>query len=419
MPRPLSSSASPAVAFVLLAFLAPAALIIALGVDAGPQFADQAEYHLPTIQQFARQWPSPDFSSPRAAMTPGYHLLMAGLFRATDGSVRALQAATAIFTAGLLATLAGAVARRIPTADAILLCLPLAWSPYLLTSGVYVVPHNLSWWAVLGVLLVALRPRTDARLYVGGGLLLLAAVATRQIHLWLAAPLLMAAWLGDGRTASGRPRRLLLMFVAMLPAVALLGWFVYLWGGLTPRTQEWARPADGANLAAVAMMLAVFGVMGFFFLGYRSRSATKRSAAAASLVAGLLALVPVSTFDKSAGRWTGLWNLAQRAPTIADRSPLVVMLAALGGAVIGELLAGLRCRARWVTAAALLGFFAAHATVNQAWQRYYEPFVLMVLALAAADALTRAAAAGRPWPRRALLAALAIAQAALTALSLR
>src|SRR5262245_51630781 len=90
-----------ATAIVVLAFLLPAGGLILAGVSRGAQFSDQQDYHIPTIWQFAREWPNFDFRSYPAAMTPGYHLVMAAIARA-GGCVMAMQLVTALITAGLL-----------------------------------------------------------------------------------------------------------------------------------------------------------------------------------------------------------------------------------------------------------------------------------------------------------------------------
>src|SRR3954447_25534211 len=142
--NPLSSRKTrlTATTIVVLAFLLPAVGLILAGVNHGPQFSDQQEYHIPTIWQFASEWPNFDFRSYPAAMTPGYHLAMAAIARAggggaadepvhaaarAGGCVTAMQLVTALRTAGLLAARAWTVGRRVAAIDAVLLCLPVAW----------------------------------------------------------------------------------------------------------------------------------------------------------------------------------------------------------------------------------------------------------------------------------------------------
>jgi hypothetical protein len=75
--------------------------------------------------------------------------------------------------------------------------------------------------------------------------------------------------------------------------------------------------------------------------------------------------------------------MVPHAPVIGERSVVIVMLATLGGAVLGWWCAALNRRDRWIFVTAWAAFIAAQTVNTTAWQRYYEPFVLMMLALAA------------------------------------
>jgi len=371
-------------AAVVLAFALPALALILADVRRTASYADQAEYHLPTIRQFADQWPAIDFRSYPAAMTPGYHLLMAAIIRA-GGSTLALQLATLAITAGLLATLAWAVSRRLSAVDTLLLCLPMAWSQYVFTAGVWVVPHNLAWLGVLLVLLVATQSRWSIGSAVGGGLLLAATVFVRQIHLWAAAGLVCAAALAGGAKfdrLKARSRRLLVAVACCLPAVAVLYYFYRLWGSLAPTSQPWAKPAGGVNIAAITMVLATFGFLAPPLIARRPADRRQWRATIVGGIAGLaIALLTATTYDKDAGRWSGLWNLAGTLGVVSQRSLLITGLAAAGGACLGLLLWSVERRQAWIWAALLAGFIASSAAVNLAWQRYYEPMALMTVAL--------------------------------------
>jgi hypothetical protein len=414
-----------ATAIVVLAFAIPAAALIAAGVNRGARLDDQRVYHVPTVWQIAGQWPHLEVNSYPAAMTPGYHLLMAAVARA-GGGIAAMQGLTALLTCGLLATLAWAASRRLAALDAVLLCLPAAWSPYLFTAGIYVVPHNLAWWGVLGVMLLALRREHGPMAIAIFALLFAAIIGVYQLEAWVLAPMLVSVWIGD--TAPGRdlqiassPRRVrhaVGVLLAAIPGFLLLAWFVKQWGGLAPHTQGWVRPVTGVNFAAIVMILATCGALGLGYAGWFWRSPVRRWAIVGATIALAIALVPPTTYDKDAGRWSGLWNVAGALPLIRDRSPVIILLAAIGGFVLGVMLGVLPRRERWIFAAALAGFVAAHSAINQAWQRYYEPMILMTFALAASDLPDRIKPSQVTIARIAL-AGLAVVQAGLTMLSLR
>src|SRR3954468_24491204 len=194
--------------------------VLALPVMLGSSRAefDEVTFHLPAVLKFAREWPHFDFRSYTSATTPGYHLVLAAVARFVSDDVRLLRVVGSMFTVGMLVTAGVVVGRRTRALPAVMLCLPLLFCPYIFRTGIWVIPQNAGWWGVLAVLAIALRPKTDWVLYVGGALALAALVFVRQLHLWAASTLWLAAWLGtepDG--LSSKLRRALLMGVLTLP----------------------------------------------------------------------------------------------------------------------------------------------------------------------------------------------------------
>jgi hypothetical protein len=422
-----------------LAAVVPAALFLALAVPLILRLDnytratwDQDAYHLPTVNKFAAEWPRPDFSDYPSATTPGYHLVLAAVRRLTGADDRALRIVASLFTVGLLATFGWSLGRRVGPWTAVALGLPLVCSAYVFSSGVWMLPDNAGWWGVLGMLLIALRPRVDWRTYAGGAAVLLALVMVRQLHLWTAGVLVVAAWLGRGADAargaggfdaaagadppSRTLRRASLGVLSAVPAVLALAWFFRLWHGATPPSPGGFNA--GINPAAPPMVLAVLGIVGTFYAGFLApRTAALRgnwpALVAGCFVAGVIAAVPHTSYSMSAGRWSGLWNLAQKVPVYAERSPLIIGLAAWGGVVLAAWVLALPHRARWLFLTACLAFTAAHTATHEAYQRYYEPFAVMLFALSAVRVRSDWAAEGgatqSPTPRWAVVGPLLLA----------
>lgn len=397
-------------------------------IDSGRAAADHLNYHEPVIHTFARQWPAPDLSNYHSATTPLYHLLLAGAEVAFGPSRRGLMLLGSVFTAGLLGLLAWSLPAR--TGMRLVLMLPLLGSMYVLFPGIWLLPDNAGWLGVLGVLLLALRCRSMATLLLAGGCVLVLLVLTRQIHIWAAGVIWAAAWLGmDDSPAPDlvqpvrpvqsvrallsdmptRLRRLAPALLATLPAFAVLAYFIHLWGGVVvPRYQQGHHGGyHGWNPATAAFFLSIVGSLvpfyaGFVWDGLRRLMRTPMVLAGVILLAVVLTVVPETTYDASVGRKSGLWNLVKVAPVIADHTSLVLLiLAPLGAVGLASLLAQVRARAGWIYLGAMVAFVAAQTASPQLWQRYHEPFVLMVLALMCAEVVgpDRASAHGlvRTW----------------------
>lgn len=394
---------------------------------------DQLNFHEPTARIFAHDWPNFDLGSYLSATTPLYHLIIAAVCRFVSDQRWVLQGAGMVFSVALAGLLAWACARR-ARAGLALACVAAAFaSHYTFFPAVWLLPDNLGWLLVLGVLLLALRERVDHWTYAGGGLLLVLLVLTRQVHLWAAGPLVMAAWLGGPGGPCGPARRLgraSMMLLACVPALAAVGAFAQLWHGLTPPLfQHEYRAGAGVfsrlNPAAPAYVLAQVGLYGAFFLPVLfaplARVWRDRRAAllAAVVIALLLAVGPATTRDQGVGRWQGLWDWSGKLPVIAGHtSVLIAGLAMLGGVVLVGCCERVGRRNAMLLLVALGGFMAAQAAVFQLWQRYHVPLILMLLALTACQEESggEGGAVRSFWRHAAWLgpAALALAMGAMT-----
>jgi hypothetical protein len=440
-PAPRPRAAALAALVVCGLFLAFAVPLIYFSPPGGRAEGDESIYHLPTVLGFARDWPHFDFRNYTSATTPGYHLVLAAVARFVSADLSLLRAVGSVFTVGLLATCAAGLARRGGASTSILICLPLVCSSYVFKAGVWILPENAAWWGLLGVLLLALRPRIDALTYVAGATLLALLVFVRQMHLWSASVLWLAAWLGTptedegprlAAPLAGRFSRAAMMALATIPAFLIVLYFFHLWGGMVPehyrlhgQTRTGSVFMDGGNPAAPAMVFTLAALFGAFFLPFAWRrvrvafgtgGASLWIIAAGALIGAVVAVVPVTTYSEEAGRWSGLWRLVRQLPDFHGRSVLLLVLAPAGGAMLALWLLGLGRRDRWLFLAMWGVFTLAQSFSSMAWQRYYEPFLLMTFALAA----VRVDPHRRP-PRVASvsLIVLALLQAGVTVMTLR
>ena len=398
------------VAIVLLIFLTVVAIIALRGVTTYRIAADQDLFHLPVVRQFAEQWPRPDLRNYASATAPGYHLLMAAVAKYVSPDLTVLRFAGGGFGVLFIGVLAWAVSIR-----SVWLALPAAMSVYVLSSTVWLLPENAAW--AFGTLALVLAVRGEgAWLALGLQLTLAALIAVRQVHVWTfgaVAAGYYALW-DAGRMSA--VRAVTRTVIACGLAAALLVMFYQLWHGLTPpafqpgssTTLPLATRTGGLALGAPAMLLAVFGVFGPWLLPWLWPEATRRKVLRLffiGAVAGLLlGLVPSSTYDTN--NRSGLWNVVRVLPTFAGRSPLFVGLAMAGGGVVAVAIAALRGRSRLVLTTALAGFALVQMANPSLWQRYYEPFALLWLALAASE--IRGPSICRAWRVAGLVAVVAL-----------
>lgn len=387
------------------ALVVPAALIVALGPSFGSWGHDQDQSHLPTIRTFAEQWPAPDLRDYSSTTGPAWHLLLSLLLRA--GAPETVLRATAIAAGAALVVMAWTVLRRsVAPSVAAAAALPIACSSFVLGGSAWIttdVP------AALCMMLALAALTAPAGASPASGLWAAIAAGVRQPLGWISVPILWVAW---------RERSWRLAATALLP-IAVVGALVLLWGGLTPPTFR-AQHDRGVNPAAVTLMLSLAGLWGLpFVLAGRDRMPWAPVGGVA-LAALAFALSFPSSHAYGQGRWGGpLWQLVAIAPAPAERSIVLVALAVLGAACVTAL-AVRACRAgQGATCSVLLVSLAmtalANAANSQAWQRYADPVLLLLIPWMAVLGWS----AGAPrWRLVAAAVAVALVQVGVCAISI-
>ncbi len=380
------------------------ALAATISADQTRGQSDQDEYHYLAINRFAKTWPVIDVANYESMTTPGYHWTMAGIQSLTNASLNGLRWVNATFTLVLVGGLAILLRQNLGTTLA--LCLPVCCSVYVVSSGVWLLPDNLAWALVLACIGLSLSiPSHLAAMVACQSVVFLLLVLVRQNQVWVGLPMLVGA--ATFGVAPGR--RVLWTCAAMIPGGLALAYFVYTWHGLTPPMfQDLARQG---NPAVPAFVLTIFGAYGVWFMGYaipmlQSIAWRRRLVliGVGSGVAILIASLFPTSLNETAGRYTGLWIFSRFAPVVADRSLAIIAIAGVGGAVLAVLLAGLSRRDRFVFAAILVAFTLTQSRGFLAWQRYYEPMVLMILPLLCARLITNDARPKWAWVGPVILA---------------
>lgn len=402
--------------------LVPVALLLAITIpnilshnQRGRGYSDQVNYHQRIIERFAQQWPTPDLHDYPGVMTPAYHLLQAFAYRYISTDLTTLQLLGSVFGPATLLVVGIGLARRAPGVLACLLLMPLAACMYIWDSTIWLLPDNMAWVLVAGVLTMCVAGKgftgfCGVRRLVIAGVLMFLLIATRQSNIWLAAVVWAWAFAGQDppeQTMVGalgdlkrRIPRTMWAVAATIPAFALLGWFFAHWGSRfqPPMWDEWY--SRKWNLSALPFVLGLVGLFSVFFGGFLLPTAIDLLRRRALLVVGAAALAALlgaaapSDYDMSMGRYGAIWSIADKFPAVAHRSLLMIALSACGGVAILCWGAALDFRRRWVFLTAVAAFGATQMKNPWLYQRYAEPLLLMLFALCAAviwDRMARAA----------------------------
>lgn len=353
-------------------------------------------YHTPAIERFASQLPTPDYSDYSSATTPGYHTVLAvpTKFGASNPVIRIIASIYTFFIVVILA---------IPLAQkyhwlAFPMMLPLLASNYFIFSGVWLLPDNSGWLGVLIILLLAFNPKPTFKTHALAGITLFVLIYFRQVHIWAAASIWLAAWLGSTDQTpqsptlnsffSNLPKRFsrsIIAFLCTIPAFLLLAYFIKLWGGLV--TPTFKDEHHGPNPATPAFILLQIAILSIFFLPIllpqlsRVFKETKATLYIAAALAVPLAIYPYSSYNHDVGRSSGWWNVIYKLPVLMDRSPIYVVGALVGSIMLVAWGSLLNTRDRWIFAGTLLAFTLAQTANLESWQRYHEPMLLIMLML--------------------------------------
>ena len=379
--------------------------------------SDARVYQLPTILQLSERL---DLSSYPSAQTPLFHIVMAGWGKLVGFELWKLRLLSVAISYGMALALLHLLRRATPLAawPAFALTLLFVLSPYVLGASFTLLTDNLALLFALLALERIERFRTHGSLgaFALACLAIAGAVLTRQSFLWLA---LVAAWflLRSREPLARRAAGAALLGLALIPLAAL----VVEWGGLVPPGSDPAscglctdRPGvgrDALTLRTVGFTLALFGAYAALIFGpslMRRRRlwgtlpgrAVRQAAEMFSLnrvpstgvqvglaaAAGVLLLLfsPLAyqaIVPGQAGDAGYLWKLSDRAPLVLDSSLLFWVLVPLGCVAIYLLVR--RAGAGSLPAVYLVAFLVAALPVRLVYQKYFDPFVLLALALLA------------------------------------
>ncbi|MDO8209679.1 glycosyltransferase family 39 protein [Conexibacter sp. CPCC 206217] len=358
---------------------------------------DELTYHLPTIRQFADQFPGVDLVNYPAAQTPLYHLLVAIWGDVVGMELWKLRIVGLVASYGVTLVLYRLLRRHVALArwPAVGLALVFTLSPYVFGQSFILVTDNLGLlFALLAIdrFLAFSQDKLRLDAFALACLWVALALLTRQSYVWLG--LFGGVWLLSRpgvdlrRVAYG----LGLLALAAVPFAAL----VIAWRGIVPVGADPAScglcaPQEGrlgwrdaSPLRSPLFTLAVLGVYSPLLFwrplldGLRAHRDELRpwlltAAAGAAVALVVLLVVPLSYGRGDEGY---LWRVSRSGPQLLDTAWLFWILVPLGSAFAAL---GVR-RYGWRSLPVVLFacFLVAQLATRLPYQKYFDPFVLLV-----------------------------------------
>ncbi len=357
------------------------ALLVAFTAFAGPLLfiempqlfddLDERLFHLPAIEQFALQLPTPDLIDYPSATTPLYHLVLSLIAAPFAHNVSVLRVVNLLISLGALAVAWQTLARWGTGKSATVMAAMLACSPYFIGPATRLSTDNAALLAVFAAIGL-MEPKQDRPR--AAGWVTTAAILTRQLHVWLIGLMLLR-----GLHVPAERKRWLMS--AAIPLISIAG-FVVAWGALTPPSFSRGHAA-GLNVDTLVFKLTIFGLYGLFVLPWFAPVAAKHKRAIGASVSAALVLLCIIhlPYQDNPNRWGGaIWQLAARTPAFLDVPTSFWVLAPLGAGIVATL-AFCGPRGRYLFVCVCLWSLAGLASAR-AYQKYSDPLILFVLGLA-------------------------------------
>lgn len=370
-------------------FLAIALTLIVIDHNKGRAYFDHTHFHLPVIEGLIKDF---DISDYKAATAPGYHLIFASIGQVTGLNITLFKLINALITAVFIAYLCSKLGERFRPIQALLIVLPMVLSVYILPAGVWLLPDNLAWLTVAWLMFqINSSPFTNKQLvYIA--IVLALAVFIRQTYLWLTAivwasglSVLIEQFKTKPFTNKNGPIAIypLKCILCTIPAFIVIAYLGITWGGLVPPSFQSIH--HHISPSTPAFFFALFAVYTTFYIPIFIRQTRHKITKESILIGAFIGFISVifiaSTYDMKAGRFGGLWNIIKLAPTIGDKSLLMIFLSTLGGVVFTTLIQLLDKKARLILVIASTAFVSA-MTVNQfVYERYFSGYIFIVLIL--------------------------------------
>jgi 4-amino-4-deoxy-L-arabinose transferase-like glycosyltransferase len=370
--------------------------------------SDELVYHYPTILRFARELPFPDLHRYGAAQTPLFHLLMAYIGKVTGYQLWRLRLVQVLISYLLALAVFGLLRRRVGLTRqrALALTLLFVLSPYVFGQSFRLGTDNLALLFAVVALdrFEAFRERDGLAPFLAGCAAAAAAMLTRQSTAFLPVVALCYAFRPSAKLDA---RTRLMALLAVAASCVPIGALFISWHGLVPVGGDpgscglcaaagtgTGLTAHGLEVQTLELSLATIGLYGLVLFGpqlakrllserhgdappaRRLADHARGAIAGAGLGAALLLAFPARPGSEAAG---DIWKIGAHLPAIDGTSLLFWVLVPVA---VGLLWTRLRCSSRpWTVGVVAACFLASTVAIRYPWQKYVDPFALLILFL--------------------------------------
>jgi hypothetical protein len=390
-------------------------------------YGDERNLFLPLVVRFAQQWPFFDiahYSVPGRvlAMGPGYFMFMATIYRFVSSNLIVLRLINSLVGLCLFLYLYRYLSRACGKPIGFLLTLSFVFSRHAIGSEIYLHTEMLALLFSAIALVELIAPGGQWRFAISG-VCVAGAVLVRQNLIWLCAPIaaspLVDRWWQKrsqtagsetagsetagsetagsenagsetaGSEAVGSGSTFTWALVGCAIPLATLGALCLAWGGHLAPPGMPGSPA--IQPSSIPFALSLIGIFTLVWLPVLRRLGTggnfsKSRAIVLATLAVISALVAPTVLNEPSGRHGGpLWDMTLTFPSIGGRSLLFVLLAPFGAFGLYALFEAARANGRTrdavVLLSAFLGFLAVQVVSYSLYQRYFEPWAMLLFVL--------------------------------------
>jgi len=350
---------------------------------------DEVSFHYNTVISFLDQFPELNLRDYPSATTPLYHILLTLASFIIGNDLIALRIINLVLSLICLLVVYQYLARRGGNwHNAFCFSLIFLVSPYFIRASIMLFTDNVALLFTFLALMMLGTANSSRRQFFWANVFILSAVLTRQVYAWLigVAVFVIFQEMVDNKFDF---KKVIKSALPVLIPTGGLFFFVFLWGGLTPLRFQGEHEAFGLNWDVPVYILSLLGIFGVFLVPWfyrlykESHKKWNAPIIAGLIIAGFIYLLihPVSNaYSPELMRGGALWLMTTYFPMVLSSSILFWIFFPAGLVLLYLLIQYHFAKQEYLIIVSLFLWLLFSMTSVRTYQRYYEPFLLFVIA---------------------------------------